>query len=504
MGDIVHSYSLKRLNLVKNTTRNFSTNEDKLSLIASFEELVIYHSIDDISTSGYITLREQGNLIKFFPIEGLERLDVEFAIDDPTHKYEPYKRSFYIYAVDSMTETGDTKMYTLRFADLAALINVSSRLEQRYTGKAEEIIKSIAISDIFTKHEIKNINNDDDSTASTSNDESKPAIDLSIDTSTQFQIDLISPAWKPFDFIKRICSSAVSTNGTFNDCLFFQQTDGKYIFTDYLTLFKQQPLNFKKYPQIKAKILDKYTIIDYSLNTLFNTQAQAMTGMFGIVSKIYDVSTMSVQTFINYYCKRDINAKNPKYSGITVDELSNIDQNPNYIDKLMEPYTPQGPEDPRFKAIKQSPAGCINVSACGFDETAMVKAAAAAAGATGNVGTFEPTGSNTGLTVFQTPKYTIANGIPCKLNMRTKSAVFFLNKCTDLKLGYPVEINMKDLYSEKADKPTFSEFLNGKWYIGKIKYALTLTDINVEVECYSTSVGIVPNSNEDDPNSFTA
>lgn len=489
MGDIVHSYSLKRLNLVKNTTHNYSSNEDKISLIASFEELVIYHSIDDISTSGYITLREQGNLIKLFPIEGLERLDVEFVIDDSNHKYEPYKRSFYVYGVDSMNESGDTKMYTLRFADLAALINVSSRLEQRYTGKAEEIITSIANSDIFTKHNIKNINKGDDTSSSVNNDESKPAIDLQIDTSTQFQIDLISPAWKPFDFIKRISSSAVSANGKFNDCLFFQQTDGKYVFTDYLTLFKNTPFKFRKYPQIKPEIIDKYTIVDYSLNTLYNTQAQAMSGMFGIVSKIFDVSTMTVQNFINYYFKEDIKSSSPKYSGITVDELPNIDQTPEYIDELMTPYTPQGPYDPRFKAIKQSPVGCINVSACGFDQTSMLKAA----GTSANVGVQDPLGGNTGLTVFQTPRYTIANGIPCKLNMRTKSAVFFLNKCTDLKLGYPVEINMKDLYSEKADKPTFSEFLNGKWYIGKIKYALTLTDINVEVECYSTSVGISVN-----------
>ena len=44
--------------------------------------------------------------------------------------------------------------------------------------------------------------------------------------------------------------------------------------------------------------------------------------------------------------------------------------------------------------------------------------------------------------------------------------------------------------SEKKEISMIDEFLNGTWYIGKIKYHLTLTEIEVDTECYSTSLNL--------------
>ena len=60
-----------------------------------------------------------------------------------------------------------------------------------------------------------------------------------------------------------------------------------------------------------------------------------------------------------------------------------------------------------------------------------------------------------------------------------------------MKLGQPVTINMTGNRSEKSDISTIEEFLNGQWYIGKIKYTLTLANIDVSVECYSTSLSLL-------------
>lgn len=499
MSLINHSYTLKTLNLVKNTATKAtnvdgiisrtSSMSDKISLIGAFKDLVIYHSIDEFSTSGYITIKEQGNLIKLFPIIGWERLDIEFYIESTSHSYDHYKRSFFVYSVDSMAESSDTKIYTLRFADLAALINVSSRLEQRYTGKAEDIITKISETDMFTNHSIKNVNNS--KSENTSEDGEVPALNVAIDTSTRFELDLISPCWKPFDFIRRIVSSAVSSQGTFNDCLFFQQTDGSYVFTDYLTLFNKNAIEFKKYPQVKPEITDKYTINEYVLNNLFNTQAQSMVGMFGIISKIFDFSNMSIQNFVNYYYESDSNSSETRYSAIPVDEITETDNTPGYIDKLMQPYTKGAIGDPRFSSIKQSPVGCINVSACGFDQTSVLKASS------------NSSSSQEETTVFQTPRYSIANGIPCKLNMRAKSAIFTMNPCTDLKLGQIVNIKMDGTESGKTDFTKIDEFLNGTWYIGNIKYSLTISNINVDVECFSSSLGLLKYNSSDNNTTIT-
>lgn len=477
------SYSLKTLNLSKNTGPGAAVGVESVStpstvsLIGAFQDLVIYHNIDETVTSGFVTIKEQGNLIKQFPIIGWERIDIEFSVmgtssgGNTSNVSTPYKRSFFVYAIDDMGETGDTKIYSLRFADLSALINVGSRLEHRYTGKAETIIQEICSSEIFTNHGVKNTTSG-----------SAPAINLTVGTSTKFQMDYVSPCWKPFDFITRIAGLAVSTNGTFNDCVFFQQTDGTFQFTDWLTLFNGTPVEFKKKPITTTEIKDKYVINDYVMNNLFNTQSQTMSGMFGDITKIFDFSNMSIHSFVNYYYMADVESDKSKYSAIKVDKINQTSQpgyqvsNPGYIDTMMMPYVKNQKGDPRFSAIKQNPAACINVFATGFDQTSVQRATGG-----GSVG--QPV-------AYETAKHAYANGIPCNLNMRTKSAIFTLNPCTDLKLGQLVTINMAGNYSEKTDKPTIEEFLNGTWYIGKIKYHLTLSEIEVDVECYSTSLNL--------------
>lgn len=470
-----NSYSLKTLNLVKNIGKGTSTGvsasnvPNVLSLIGAFEDLVIYHDINEIATSGYITIKEQGNLIKTFPIVGWERLDVEFSLKAKSSDGNvsdistPYKRSFFVYAVDEMAETSDTKKYALHFADLSALINVSSRLEHRYKGKAEDIIKEICGTDMFTSHGIKNSPNG-----------TSTAMPLIVNTSTKFQMDYISPCWKPFDFINRIASLAVSSNGTFNDCLFFQQTDGNFYFTDYLTLFSGQPVEFKKHPTVDTQVTDKYVINDYVLNKLFNTQEQAMSGMFGIVAKIVDFSNLSINSFVNYYYSGDVNATNTKYSLIPVTELNEVESEKAYIDTMISGYVKNNNGDPRFSAIKQSPSACIATFSTGFDQSSIERCS---------------TGTTQGV-AYETARHAYANGLPCHLNMRTKSAIFTLNPCTDLKLGQLVKINMGGTPSEKEEISMIDEFLNGTWYIGKIKYHLTLTEIEVDTECYSTSLNL--------------
>lgn len=473
---ISHSYELKTLNITKDigvSGAAGTAGETTVSLIYSFKDLYLYHDIDQTVTSGEVIIQEQGNLVKVFPIMGWERIDIEFnPIDSSSGTYTSYKRSFFVYAVDEMRDEGDSKTYTIHFADLAALINVSSRVEHRYIGKAEKIISEICNADMFTKHGLKN-----------SSSGSGPAIQLSSTTSTRFDMDFVSPCWKPFDFINKIASLAVSSSGTFSDCLFFQQTDGTYHFTDWQTLFSQSTVTFKKYPRSENIIKDKYVINDYTMRNLYNTQAQAMAGAFGVVAKIFDVSNMSIHTYTNYYYQGDVGADHGTYSAIGVEKLPEVNNiaTPTYTNQLMAPYIRGNSGDPRFSAIKMSPVGCITVHGTGFSETDIARMAAA-----GN-----PNAGENSLGVSaETAQYAYANGHACNINMRAKSVVLTLNPCSDLKLGQLVTIKMAGNESEKTDIKTIDEFLNGIWFIGKIKYHLTFNEISVNVECYSTSLGL--------------
>jgi hypothetical protein len=501
---ITKSYTLKKLDITKNigasTMAKGQLNVDAISLINSFRDLYIYHDIDQTVTSGEIIIQEQGNLPKTFPIMGWERIDIEFqALGSSGITYDSYKRSFFVYAIDEMIDSGDVKFYTIHFADLSALINVSSRLEHRYVGKAEDIISEICNSDIFAKHGLKN----------TADGTSTNAINLSCKTQTQFDMDFVAPSWKPFDFINKIASLAVGGvsgpaggalkgaeigglssgdkplteySSTFSDCIFFQQTDGKFYFTSWLNLFQNiVSTTFKKYPRNDNTIKDKYVITNYNLSRLYNTQTQAMTGMFGLVSKVIDVSNMSINTFHTYYYKSDVGKDKGTYSAIGVEELPTGEAiQAGYIDSLISPYYWQQKNakityDPRFSAIKMSPAACITVNACGFSESEMARG-----GRTSNLQGVSK----------ETAMYAYARGHACNLNLRAKSVTLTLNPCSDLKLGQLVTIQAGSTESQKTDITSIEEFLNGIWYIGKIKYHLTFSEIEVNVECYSSYLGL--------------
>lgn len=496
---ITKSYELKKLNITKNigasTMGKGQLNVDTISLINSFRDLYIYHDIDQTVTSGEIIIQEQGNLPKTFPIMGWERIDIEFqALGSSNITYDSYKRSFFVYAIDEMMDSGDVKFYTIHFADLSALINVSSRLEHRYVGKAEDIISEICNSDIFAKHGLKN----------TADGTSTNAINLSYKTQTQFDMDFVAPSWKPFDFINKIASLAVGGSGNadlkkaaesnpnvapiaglseFSDCLFFQQTNGEFYFTSWFNLFTHAPsATFKKYPRNDNTIKDKYVITNYNLSRLYNTQTQAMTGMFGLVSKVIDVSNMSINTFHTYYYSGDVGTDKGTYSAIGVEELPTGDAiQAGYIDNLLSLYyfnydsDNHTSMDPRFSAIKMSPAACITVNACGFSESEMARG-----GRTSNLQGVSK----------ETAMYAYARGHACNLNLRAKSVTLTLNPCSDLKLGQLVTIQAGSTESQKTDITSIEEFLNGIWYIGKIKYHLTFSEIEVNVECYSAYLGL--------------
>lgn len=456
MAELGNTYSLSKLTLTKVKSASGSSdttlNTTSISLVGSFVNVVIYHSIDEVSNSGYVSIREQGNLLKTFPIVGWEKLEIAFSVKDASGNKigDEYSRTFYVYAVDEMAEDKDVKTYCIRFCSLEALYNVCARLEHRYKGKAEVILAEIAGLSLLGE------------------------MQLETDVTTKYELDYVASSLKPFDFMSRITGFAVSANGTFADCLLFQQVDGTYHFTSYATMFSDSVINFYRKPRLDTSISSDHIINDYSINQLFNTQLQAINGLYGNITKVFDYASMTPQTYVNYYASGDEGNSNPTYAVAPIEKISEKTGDPEYVITLLSQYQSlfsdslSNSGSMHYAAYAMGPGACISQYIAGMAPDDITRSVA---------------GSDI---ASETIKHAYGTGIPCNQYMRTKSAIFTLNPCTDLKLGARVLVqNATTSESEKTDISTIAEFIAGYWYIGKIKYTLTIDELSVDVQCFS-------------------
>lgn len=420
---IVQRYSLKKLSIIS------IDKEIEYDLSFIFKDISLYHSIDDVVTSGNITIQEQGNLVDILPIVGRERIDIEFTMMDGQKEiYTPYKRSFWVYAVDSIKESSSTKTYKIHFTDICGIINNNNRLSIKYEGKVEDIFDSISKTKMFTNLDYLS-----------SFADRNPAMEFGYKTKTAFEMIYVSPNWKPLRFMKRIASEAVSTEGDslFNDCLFFQQIDGKYEFNNYHNLFskEKEKKEFKYTPnQIRDKnpvpvSTGKYNIESYDFSTMFNTQASKISGMMGTTIEVLDFKKNKHQTIEQTY-----------------DQTFNSLSNNGYFDAFSK-----NNNDKKFKDLETSTKSAIFYSLMGFN-----------------------TKENIDLeTTYLMPIY--VTGIPANLNQNVVNITFELSCAADIRLGDLIEI---------TGITTGREWITGVWCISKIRHYLTQEKATTYVECF--------------------
>lgn len=297
--------------LTKLILTNWNLNES-YDLRNIFTSLNIYSSIDGILTSGDITVSEQGNLISQCPIDGREFIEIEFCSLEG--QYESFHRLFFVYAVDSLEESNDTRVYCIRFTDVFAVLNPDLRLSIKYEDKIENIIKQI--EKIFENPESGNeefkqiLKNHNNIPTKESLFPFKTNNELSVET--DYNMKFIVPLWKPLQVIDYLVDRALSKDSVslqedrFTDCVFFQNRKGEFVLTNYKKMFNtrlstkyNKEITFKKViANIDTKETTtrnnsglsevKYAVQKYSLTNVFNNQAQKLAGFFGFTDYITD------------------------------------------------------------------------------------------------------------------------------------------------------------------------------------------------------------------------
>ena len=269
-----------------------------------FTELNIYSSINGVFASGDVTINEQGNLISTCPFDGREFIEIEFC--SLAGEYEPYHRIFFVYSVDNLIETKDSRTYTIRFTDVFGKINPDIRLNIKYEDKLEDILKQI--EEIIENPEMdfevyKHILNNHDKTP-TGNRMFPLKFNDKLSVNTEYEMKVVVPDWHPLKLIAYLTDRTLSEdsvslqNEKFTDCLFFQNRKGEYILTNYKKMFNT-PLEteFTKNIEFKKEIANinltkdsfsevKYAVQKFDLSKIFNDQLQKQIGFFGFTDYI--------------------------------------------------------------------------------------------------------------------------------------------------------------------------------------------------------------------------
>lgn len=282
----------------------------KYDIRGIFDTLQIFSNIDSFITSGFVIIMEADNLISRMPIECREYIEIEFCtLDDKNNEYDTYHRTFFIYAIDNISESKDGRTYCLRFTDAIGLLNNDIRLSIKYEDKCEDIISKI--QDVFNHTDSKYYSYYEKILTET-NIQKKAFVLNTGDRSfgkTTYDMKFVVPKWKPIQTIQYLTSRAVSDNFSdlfyaFCDCTVFQNRKGEIIFTDYKRMFNSSPLQNKSGNNItlqkrignvkynpKSVIETKRHIIDYKFSTLINFQAQKSSGQFGFTDHITNFLT---------------------------------------------------------------------------------------------------------------------------------------------------------------------------------------------------------------------
>lgn len=427
--------------------------ENSYDLRGIFNRLNIYSSVGDMITSGDVSITEQGNLISTMPIEGNEYIEIEFC--SLNGEYEPYHRIFFVYSIDDLVESKDSRSYTIRFVDVMGIINNDTRLAIRYDAKFEDIVDYIA--------HVVNVNSDNNQYRAILkqylNLDDPLVFDRHHDLSVQtgYEMKFVVPRWKPLKTLSYLARRAVSqdsdsmNDNRFCDCFFFQRADGKFIVTNYKKMFfepakcktgeeivlEKRMGNSSTEGNVAAPLNEpRYGIINYSMPKIFNFQAQKNAGIFGFTSSVTD--------FLNVRCETEYI------------ESTNIDE-------IMAEYKLDTGTEYPYTAPNFTTESVYVYNICGIDTSPQDN---------------------------QYAKFTMPfqKSIAVRPLIEYGKITLELTGSSDLDIGDCIKIDLG-----KAKNESVTQYINDiKWIIKRVTHSITPEEYKTYVECFTPYINREP------------
>jgi len=183
----------------------FTSGGLRKDIAAQVLAVTIYEDIFSPFMTGSLTLRESFDLVNLFPFVGEEMIEIE--IITPTLEEKKNIRGvFYIYKMTDRVLLGDRQVgYVLHFISNEAVIDLNKKISKVYSGKPEEIVKTIVKDNYNGLQSNKEV----------------------FVEKTNKDIKFISNFWSPAKCINYITKSAVNSNNA-PSYVFFENRYGFY------------------------------------------------------------------------------------------------------------------------------------------------------------------------------------------------------------------------------------------------------------------------------------
>ena len=183
----------------------FTSGGLRQDIAAQVIAISVYEDLFSPFISGSLTIRESFDLVNLFPFVGEEMVEIEIITPTLDQK-QNIKGTFYIYKMTDRVLLGDKLVaYVLHFVSVEAVIDLNKKISKVYSGKPEEIVKSL-ITDNFNGLQSKK--------------------EIFVEP-TNRDIKFISNFWSPSKCINYATEGAVNKNNAPN-YVFFENRYGFY------------------------------------------------------------------------------------------------------------------------------------------------------------------------------------------------------------------------------------------------------------------------------------
>lgn len=208
--------------------------------------ITYFESVKSPSISISITFLDVDQVISREGITGGEYLALRVTTGDENQtdfEIDPDKHLMMLNSVKDVKTSSSGQLATLEFISVEAIINETSRLNQRFTGNVSDIVLKIL------KDDKKGVQT------------SKSIFGMESEERAANSYTFVGNLKRPFDTIQWLCPKSQSGNDKFG-FLFFETLDG-YVFRSIEKLLNDEPFVYKR-PEIPTE--DDFRIIENNLN----------------------------------------------------------------------------------------------------------------------------------------------------------------------------------------------------------------------------------------------
>lgn len=183
----------------------FTSGGLRQDIAAQVLAITVYEDIFSPFISGSLTVRESFDLVNLFPFVGEEMVEIQIVTPTLDEK-QNISGKFYIYKMTDRVLLGDKMVaYVLHFISPEAIIDLNKKISKVYSGKPEDIIKSLLTDKVNGLQTEKPI----------------------FVEPTDKQFKFISNFWSPSKCINFVTDAAVNKNDAPN-YVFFENRYGFY------------------------------------------------------------------------------------------------------------------------------------------------------------------------------------------------------------------------------------------------------------------------------------